>query len=182
MKIKGLLISLVAVPLLSLSVAGCISTTSSLQKKAEQGDTNAQYELGMAYANSNGVPQDYKLAVKWVRMAAEQGHPKAQHNLGNAYYNGQRVPQDYKEAVRWWRLAAEQGYAPAQYSMGVCSASGTSVPQDYVQAYAWFNLAAAQGDKDAVTSRAALMKKMTQTQIEEGQMLSREYEGKFGMK
>jgi len=179
MKFKGLLTTMIAVLLLCLSVAGCKSAASVLKQKAEQGDADAQYELGQAYASSNGVPQDFKQAVKWVRLAAEQGNAKAQYGLGNGYYNGQHVPQDYKEAVRWWRLAAEQGYAAAQSRMGFCYANGSGVPQDYVQAYAWCNVAAAQGDKDAIASRAKLMKTMTSTQIEEAQQLSREYAEKF---
>ena len=42
------------------------------------GDTNAQYNLGLMYNNGDGVPQDYKEAVKWYRLAAEQGYAKAQ--------------------------------------------------------------------------------------------------------
>ena len=49
---------------------------------AEQGDADAQYNLGVMYANGQGVSQDYKTAVKWYRLAAEQGNPRAQGNLG----------------------------------------------------------------------------------------------------
>ena len=61
------------------------------------------------YDNGEGVPQDYKEAIKWYRLAAEQGNANAQYNLGLMYDNGEGVPQDYKEAVKWYRLAAEQG-------------------------------------------------------------------------
>ena len=40
---------------------------------AKQGDADAQYNLGLMYRNGQGVPQDYKTAVKWYRLAAEQG-------------------------------------------------------------------------------------------------------------
>ena len=40
---------------------------------AEQGDAAAQYNLGFAYYNGEGVEQDYAEAVKWWQMAAEQG-------------------------------------------------------------------------------------------------------------
>ena len=46
---------------------------------------NAQYNLGVMYDNGEGVPQDYKEAVKWYRLAAEQGNANAQTNLGNMY-------------------------------------------------------------------------------------------------
>jgi TPR repeat protein len=42
---------------------------------AEQGDAFAQTNLGLMYSKGKGVPQDYKTAVKWYRLAAEQGYP-----------------------------------------------------------------------------------------------------------
>ena len=66
------------------------------------------------YDKGQGVPQDYKTAVKWYRLAAEQGDADAQYNLGVMYDKGRGVPQDYKTAVKWYRLAAEQGFAPAE--------------------------------------------------------------------
>ena len=37
--------------------------------KAKKGDAEAQYNLGAMYANGQGVPQDYKEALKWFRLA-----------------------------------------------------------------------------------------------------------------
>jgi uncharacterized protein len=48
---------------------------------AEQGDAEAQYNLGWMYYEGQGVPQDYKEAVKWYRLSAEQGNERAQINL-----------------------------------------------------------------------------------------------------
>ena len=53
---------------------------------AEQGDARAQNNLGIAYAEGNGVTQDYDEAVKWWRTAAEQGDAYAQYNLGVSYH------------------------------------------------------------------------------------------------
>ena len=41
---------------------------------AEQGDANAQHSLGVMYAKGDGVPQDYKTAVKWWKLAASNGN------------------------------------------------------------------------------------------------------------
>jgi len=38
--------------------------------------------LGLIYSKGQGVPQDYKEAVKWYRLSAEQGVAQAQYNLG----------------------------------------------------------------------------------------------------
>jgi TPR repeat protein len=78
-----------------------------------------QYNLGVMYDNGEGVPQDYKTALKWWTLAAEQGNAKAQFNLGLMYENGDGVPQDDESAVKWYTLAAVQGDAKAQYNLCV---------------------------------------------------------------
>ena len=55
-----------------------------------------QTGLGMTYANGRGVPQDYKTAVKWYKLAAKQGLVDAPYTLGVLYANGQGVPQDIR--------------------------------------------------------------------------------------
>ncbi|WP_424339039.1 tetratricopeptide repeat protein, partial [Henriciella sp.] len=41
---------------------------------AEQGDAEAQYNLGVMYQNAEGVTRDDAEAVRWLRLAAEQEH------------------------------------------------------------------------------------------------------------
>lgn len=62
------------------------AAVSSLRKQAENGDAEAQYRLGDAYAHGDGVPQSIQIAGKWWSLAAEQGNAKAQADLGGAYY------------------------------------------------------------------------------------------------
>jgi TPR repeat protein len=75
------------------------------RKAAEQGDTDAQYMLGILYSNGQGVPQDYVQAVLWYRKAAEQGNAQAQRMLGTAYGAGRGVPRDFAEAYFWLDVA-----------------------------------------------------------------------------
>ena len=51
------------------------------RKAAEQGNKQAQYNLGVCYESGRGVPQDYSEAVKWYRKAAEQGVDYAKEQL-----------------------------------------------------------------------------------------------------
>ena len=76
---------------------------------ADQGNTQAQFSLGLAYSGGNGVPEDRVTAVRWWRLAADQGHAAAQGNLGWAYRYGNGVPEDYVTAYMWYNLAAAQG-------------------------------------------------------------------------
>ena len=86
---------------------------TDIRKLAEQGDANAQYDLGIMYDIGRGVPQDYKEAARWYRKAAEQGVAFAQSMLGLMYYKGRGVPQDYIRTYAWLNLAASQGHTDA---------------------------------------------------------------------
>ena len=48
---------------------------------AREGNVDAQLNLGMMHAKGKGVPQNYKIAVKWLTLAAEQGDADAQYHL-----------------------------------------------------------------------------------------------------
>ncbi len=75
---------------------------------ANQGNADAQYNLGVMYDNGLGVPQDHAEAAKWYRKAAEQGEANAQNLLGLMYGKGRGVPQDYVQAHMWYNLAASR--------------------------------------------------------------------------
>ena len=77
-----------------------------IQKKAEQGDSNAQYKLGLVYDVGVGAPQDLTKAALWYQRAADQGHVAAQFNLGLMYASGRGVAQDLVQAHMWLNLAA----------------------------------------------------------------------------
>jgi TPR repeat protein len=78
-------------------------------KSADQGQASAQVNLGLMYAEGEGVPQNEAEAAKWYRRAAEQGNASGQSNLGVMYRNGKGVPQDPVRAYMWLSLSAAQG-------------------------------------------------------------------------
>ena len=105
-------IALIFITFLSV-ISSFAANIDELKKAAEQGDAQAQYNLGVCYANGNGVEKNLSEAVKWWRKAAEQGFAQAQFNLGVCYDFGKGVEKNPTEAVKWYRKAAEQGYANA---------------------------------------------------------------------
>jgi TPR repeat protein len=159
-----------------LMLGGCAeeSELESTRMSAEQGDADAQSNLGTNYYYGTGVPQDYKEAAKWYRKSAEQGHAMAQNHLGFMYSNGEGVPQDDKEAVKWYRKSAEQGDADAQSNLGYMYYIGTGVIEDYVTAYAWVSVAKANGNAKSVKALDILTKKMTKEQIVQAKSLATE--------
>ena len=74
-------------------------------KKAQQGDAEAQCNLGVMYDKGHGVAQDWKEAVKWYQKAAEQGSAESQYALGVMYEKGFGGIEDYVEAYKWCLLA-----------------------------------------------------------------------------
>jgi TPR repeat protein len=50
---------------------------------AEQGDADAQFNLGLMYRDGLGVPQDDAATHMWFTLAIAQGHRNAQENRVN---------------------------------------------------------------------------------------------------
>ena len=76
---------------------------AELQKNAERGNAQAQFNLGDCYSKGIGVPLDFEKAVYWFTKSAEQGCASAQHRLGLCYYNGEGVPKNLEKAGYWLR-------------------------------------------------------------------------------
>ena len=140
---------------------------------AEQGDADAQNNLGVMYENGYGTTQDYKKAAKWYRLAAEQGQGVAQEQLGELYFRGIGVLQDDEQAFKWYRLAAEQGNADAQNQLGNIYGLGKIVPQDYARSYMWFSIAAANGKKVAARLRTRVADILTVEELSEAKKMAR---------
>ena len=139
---------------------------------AEQGDADAQTNIGFIYGAGRGVMQDYVAAFRWFYRAAVQGHAKGQNALGTMYASAQGVPQDYNSALYWYREAADQGDAEAQYNLGVMYRDGKGVKQNSVAAYKWFGLAAGTGNASAKRQRDTLAATMSTAQVAEAQRLA----------
>ena len=93
-------------------------------RAAVQGDSTAQYNLGLAYATGEGATKDDAEAVRWCAKAAEHGLAPAQNNLAIAYRDARGVTQDDGQDVKWFQKAAEQRLCDAQYNLGLMYSSG----------------------------------------------------------
>jgi TPR repeat protein len=95
------------------------------QKAAAQNDEVAQYNLGIAYENGEGVAEDDEQAVKWYRKAADQRYAHAYYNLGHMYKDGEGVAADPVQADKWFLLAAKDGDGQAIEAHKTLTASMT---------------------------------------------------------
>lgn len=76
---------------------------------AEEGDTNAQYQLGVMYEVGWGVPVDGVRAAHWYELAAQDGHSKAQLRLGMMYLIGAGVHQSAIQGEKLITWSAQSG-------------------------------------------------------------------------
>lgn len=120
-----------------------------LRPLADQGNTTAQYNLGVMYEHGEGPPQDYVEAAKWYLKAAEQSHPTAQYNLGVMCAEGRGVPQDQVHAHKWFNLAVAR-----------------------------FPASDTKKRNSTVKNRNIIAAKMTTAQIAEAERLAREWKRK----
>ena len=80
-----------------------------LKPRAEEGDPEAQFNLGLYYFQGLGGDRNYAEAAKLFRGAAEQGHVMAANNLGAMNMDGRGIPRNLPEAWFWFAVVAHRG-------------------------------------------------------------------------
>jgi TPR repeat protein len=113
-------------------------------KSARLGLPDAQYEVGLMYANGVGVARDIEQAVHWIRQSAQKGVPTAQYLLGTRYETGVGVEQSEHQALVWYAKSAEQGHIKA-----LLRAGKLHVKPHWEQAVALYRQAAQAGLAEA---------------------------------
>jgi hypothetical protein len=93
-----------------------------LKKPAYKNNPDANYLLGVAHSNGDGVKEDISLAINFFERAVasnnngsspSQSVIDAMHSLGGIYYQDPRVNRDYPKAYSWYLSAAKFGDAGA---------------------------------------------------------------------
>jgi TPR repeat protein len=139
---------------------------------ADQGDADAQFNLGQAYKLGRGVPADLGSAQSWYEKAAAKGHEQAQANLGLILFQ----KGDRAKAMPWIRKAADAGDPRAQYVLGTAMFNGDLAPKDWPRAYALMQLAAAQGLPPAVANLQQMDQHIPLAERQKGLAIARQME------
>lgn len=126
-------------------------------KKAESGNSFAQYELGIFYLKGDGVKKyiNKEQAVNWLTLAANSGHVKALYELG-MYYRYEMFNKAYSPKVDWldlFKKSAIQGFSAAQYEVGLFY----NESRDYNEALRWYSAAAELGHAEAQYSASVII-------------------------
>jgi TPR repeat protein len=135
---------------------------------ATAGDAHAQAALGQAYADGNGVAQNFDLALKWYHKAADQGNADAENEIGVMYRTGSGVEKSKEEAVTWYREAARLGNGQAMFNLGAAYYNGDGLDVSDVAAYAWFTLGKEAGAKSAIDAVARMDNELPRAKIGAG--------------
>lgn len=119
--------------------------------KAQQGDSDAQFEVGSYYENglknTNGViivESNQNKAIQWYELSAQKGDVSSQIALGNILSSGEK--RDIETAINWTKKAIEQGSASAAHNLA-------TIYRDLGKlsvAFNWYNKAIEMGDLDSL--------------------------------
>jgi cell division septation protein DedD len=145
---------------------------------ADQGDSDAQYNLGQAYKMGRGVPADLHIAQTWYEKAAQQGHPQAAANLGLILFQS----GEKQRSIPWLKMAANADDPRAEYVLGTALFNGdiAGAGKDWVRAYALMSRAAAQGSAPAANNLQQMDQFVPEAQRRQGLALAAQIERSAG--
>jgi TPR repeat protein len=124
---------------------------------AKQGDPRAEYNLGLMYANGNGVHQSTPKAKQWFEKSAHQGYGAAQYNVAKFYQlEAQNDPALYEKAKEWYEKATKAGVVQALNNLAILYMNGQGVDKDEQKAFTLFLEGANQQDHAAEFNVALL--------------------------
>lgn len=121
-----------------------IDDLAAWEKRAENGDLEAQYTLGVDYIRGDGVAQNANGGLTWLKKAADAGYGPAANFLGMLYFGGGVVTPDEELSVSYYRRAIALGDVDAKNNFAILFKDGWGVPKDMDAALALFEDAASR--------------------------------------
>jgi len=140
-----------------------------MRQAAEQGNSEAQFLLGVSFYTNNRNDRDFQKAFSWFLKSANQDYPLAQSMVGRCYIGATGVTWDLEKGIAWLRkavttgdnnvagtlqsveklqtqfLKAEQGDIEALFWSGLDSMGGSIFPTDIPQGIRLLTEAAEKG-------------------------------------
>ena len=109
--------NLAALPGSGATAADPAKQRALLSKAAEENSAEAQFQLGLMYANGTGGTQDDVAARALFEKAAAQGHPGALDWMGAFAQSGRGGPKDAGAAKGYYEKAAALGDEDAKAAL-----------------------------------------------------------------
>lgn len=176
---------------LFITIYGCkvykTEIDPELQKKANIGDANAQYNIAKSFSETSNEffitkesrSDNLEESIVWLEKSANQGNLQAQYHLARSYAIRNN---DLGRAFQMMKSLAEQGFVEAQSVLSTHYIKGWGTSKDLALAYKWYLLAF---EENHVTLRhfhyyLVFSEYLTHTQISEGQKFAKEHIAKVG--
>lgn len=119
-------ISLSAFPSTAFSSSGqkcdtdeCISLINKTRKLARWGNPRAQYLVGIALLNGDGVEKNVESGMRYLRKASLAGLGHASYQLAYEYRTGSNVEKDLSAYQEYLMKAVGRGYPKAVHELAV---------------------------------------------------------------
>ena len=118
------------------------------KKACELNDKFGCFNLGVMYAEGQGVRQDFASARKYYEKACNANNTAACDKLGLLYYDGKGVRQDFASAKKYWEKACNKNDALACGMLGVLYYEGQGVKQNLSTAKQYYGKACDLGSQN----------------------------------
>ncbi len=131
---------------------------------AANGDTKANYNLGIMYRDGLGVEKDDVQSLTHFIEAAENGHMLGNYAVGLAFLTGKGSDIDAEAAIHYLSEAALLGHAISPVKIGGLYFQGKLVEKNFISAHFWWSLAQDRNAPGASKNLGVLLSKMNQEQ------------------
>ena len=122
---------------------------SWLEKSANLGNAQAQFELSDMYMREDTALYDLEEGFRRLTQSAQNGYSKAKNNLAICYLRGRGTLQDDQQAFHWMEQASDDGHVEARRKLGILYIQGTGVAIDREKGISLLHEAASLGDNTA---------------------------------
>lgn len=130
---------------------------------ANAGDSYAQRQLGVMYANGRGVPKDPKTGYEWMLLSAKQDDLDSLYLLSYMYEKGIGTEKNVKLALNILFKVAEKGHAPSQMKIADFYLYGVIFKKNEKEGLKWLEKAAKKNNKARYKLGLLLYKKKDYT-------------------
>lgn len=108
---------------------------------AEQGNSNAQYFLGMSYYKIGNISD----SIKWISKSSKS-NINAKFQMALCYFNGIGMDINYSKAFNIFFELVNKNYKDAVYYLGICYLKGLGTEKNYTEAINLLEKANIEGD------------------------------------
>ena len=74
---------------------------------ANEGVSNAQYNVGLMHHNGLGTKQDFKQAYKWLLQSSEQGNLNSIRLISTMYALGNGINKNFVKSYMWAKIGSD---------------------------------------------------------------------------